>query len=305
MKSKKGNLGSQPDQQPSLVICDWGSSHLRTYLVDAEGSTLRRYESNRGVKSNAGNKSIYREELNKALEKLQVSTDSEIRISGMAGSKLGWEETDYSPTPVTKEEFASNYLPLSDFVNARLYGGVKHQNKDGSLDVMRGEEVQIFGIIAANPDARLICLPGTHSKWVTVENGKIMAFKTYMTGDLFHSLCEESIFKGQITSRTFNRDGFLHGCRLATEGNDLQDLFKLRSEYVFSKISSEAFHSCLSGFLIMNELKSANPQSKVSLCGSPSLIPLYAVALEEIGIQNLALDSETATISGHQSLISL
>lgn len=301
MKSKKENSINAPN----LVICDWGSSHLRAYHVSSGGEVLSKYESSRGVKSLSGKESLYRDELNKALKALQVDADSEIRISGMASSKNGWKEVDYSSTPVTENEFVSNFQPVEGFENARLYGGVKHVVEDGSIDVMRGEEIQIFGMLEEFPDARLLCLPGTHSKWVRVEDGKIAAFKTYMTGDLFHSLCEESIFKGQITSRDFNEDGFIYGCRLAQEGSDLQDLFKLRSAYVFSNISSEAFHSCLSGFLIMNELKSVAPQSEVHLCGSASLEPLYVRALKEIGIECLAIESEKATIRGHIALLSL
>ncbi len=288
-----------------MVVCDWGSSQLRAYLVDSSGNTLRTYESNQGVKRIAGNKSGYAEEMHKMLKELQVAEDDEVRISGMAGSKLGWLETDYSSTPLTIDAYSSNFRPLPEFPKTRLLGGAKHQHTDGSLDIMRGEEVQVFGTMNAYPDVRLICLPGTHSKWVTVEEGKIVSFKTYMTGDLFHSLCEESIFREQITTREFNRESFLHGCQLAADGNDLQDLFKLRSDFVFSKVSAEGFYSYLSGFLISNELKSAKPVSRVHLCGSDSLMPLYAMALEKMNVETLAIDSKTATIRGHLALTSL
>ena len=300
MKSKKENRM----EATNLVICDWGSSHLRAYHVSSDGEILGKYESSRGVKSLSREESLYRDELNKALKALQVDTSSEIRISGMASSKHGWKEVDYCTTPVGKNELALNFKSLAGFKNGRIYGGAMHQCEDGSVDVMRGEEIQILGILEKFPDAGLLCLPGTHSKWVEVQDGKITAFKTYMTGDLFHSLCEESIFKGQITSRDFDEDGFIYGCRLALDGSDLQDLFKLRSAYVFSEISSDAFHSCLSGFLIMNELRSVAPKTEVHLCGSVLLEPLYVIALKEIGIECLAIDSEQATILGHLALLS-
>ncbi|MFK7909287.1 MAG: 2-dehydro-3-deoxygalactonokinase [Akkermansiaceae bacterium] len=298
MKSKNENPGSDT----ALVVCDWGSSQLRAYLVDAEGKVLRKYESNQGVKTIAGNKSSYAKEMRKLLDELKVEPNSEIRISGMAGSKLGWLEADYSFTPLTVDIFSRNYRALEGFPNARLFGGAKHENPDASLDVMRGEEVQVFGILDKHPDMSSICLPGTHSKWVNVEDGKIVSFKTYMTGDLFHSLCEESIFREQITSREFDRDGFLAGCRLAADGNDLQNLFRLRSDFVFSKISGDGFRSCLSGFLIANELLSANPESAVCLCGSERLTALYALALEQMNVESLVIGSEIATIHGHLAL---
>ena len=301
MKSKNEISGSDAS---SLVICDWGSSHLRVFHVDHDGRILGKYESEEGVKSMAGDSSRYNGALAAAIGELQVGSEIEIRISGMAGSKLGWKETDYSVAPVSAHDFSSNFLPLENFTDARLFGGVMHEDKDGSVDVMRGEEVQVFGVLELYPDATKICLPGTHSKWVTVEDGQIVSFKTYMTGDLFHALCEESIFKTQIASREFDKESFLAGCRLAEEGNDLQDLFKLRSEFVFSQVSGEGFYSYLSGFLISNELQSAKPDCLVYLCGSASLTPMYALALEQIGIETLVIDSETATIRGHLALSS-
>ena len=249
-----------------------------------------------------GEASHYAETLRTALTELQADDACEIRISGMAGSKLGWLETDYSATPLSAAGFSSNRLPLDGFPKAFLFGGAMHRSDDGSLDVMRGEEVQVFGVLDQHPEAQQICLPGTHSKWVVVDSGQISSFKTYMTGDLFHSLCEESIFKTQIACREFDEASFLAGCRLAAEGNGLHDLFKLRSHFVFSKVSAEGFYSYLSGFLIGNEIGSASPESKVYLCGSAALTPLYATALEQIGVETLAIDSESATIRGHLSI---
>lgn len=289
-----------------VVICDWGSSNLRVYLVGEDGEVRRRYESQAGAKALAGAASAYCEELRKALGELEVGDESEIRISGMAGSKLGWRETPYLATPMAMEDFVLNFSFLEEFPGARLFGGLKHENEDGSLDVMRGEEVQIFGGMELCPEARLICLPGTHSKWVKVEGGKILSFRTVMTGDLFQALCEKSIFKEQITSGEFHREGFLAGCALAKSGSDLQDLFKLRSAFVFSKVSSEEFHSYLSGFLIANEIRSAGKgETRVHLCGAASLVSMYALAMKEMGMDSSVIDGETATIRGHLSLFSL
>ena len=39
----------------------------------------------------------------------------------------------------------------------------------------------------------LICLPGTHSKWVEVRNARIERFSTHMTGEVYAVLKQHSI----------------------------------------------------------------------------------------------------------------
>src|SRR5206468_1917494 len=62
---------------------------------------------------------------------------------------------------------------------------------------MRGEETQILGMVAAAEGfaaaSRLIILPGTHSKWAIVAKGRIEAFATFLTGELYAVLKEHSI----------------------------------------------------------------------------------------------------------------
>ena len=289
---------------PTQIICDWGSTRLRAYLVDAEGRVCNSQSSEMGVKAIAAGGGSFHEELGNVMERFRVEPDFSVSISGMAGAKNGWIETDYCDTPADAGKFSQNFVGLPGFANSRLFGGLKHTRSDGSVDVMRGEEIQVFGLLEAYPEADLICLPGTHSKWVAVKEGAIVSFKTYMTGDLFQSLIQCSIFASQVGSEEFDRDGFLHGCELARSGKTLNDLFTLRTEYVFSKVSDRSFHSCLSGFLITNEIIAENLPSAatVHLCGTGSLIDLYALALQPFSMESVRTDSETATIRGHLKL---
>ena len=290
------------ETEDNMLICDWGSSRLRACVVGSRGEVLQSHESEQGIKAITGGEAAYREVLDGVLEQLSTSPDLPIRISGMAGSKKGWIETGYLPTPASREQISGNFVPLPGYPDARLYGGLVHEGESASRDVMRGEEIQVLGVLDLHPEARSICLPGTHSKWVTVENDAITAFKTYMTGDLFHSLCENSIFREQISNRDFHREGFLHGCRLANEGASLNDLFVLRTGFVFGGIPEEQFHSCLSGFLIANELRAAGAAGPIHLCGSEALTRSYALALEELTVQSNSINSRSATIRGHLSL---
>lgn len=294
-----------PDSGERFVLCDWGSSHLRATLVTKK-MVLYGWRSDQGSKALAGRAEGYRAELSRFLDDIGGSPELEIRISGMAGSKVGWLETGYLPTPVGVADFKDHYWEIPEFPNLRLYGGVSHENPDGSMEVMRGEEFQIFGLLREFPDAKIVCLPGTHSKWVRIEEGKISSFQTVMTGDLFHALSEATIFREQITSKRFVESAFLAGCSLAMEGNDLNDLFKLRSAFVFSKVQGDEFHSYLSGFLIANEIRVAEPgEAIVYLCGSSHLVERYALVMEKMGVSSEMVDGENAAISGHRALLSI
>ncbi len=71
----------------------------------------------------------------------------------------------------------------------RIIPGLRCAGLTGAPDVMRGEETQVLGWLAQHPDRQqgrhLVCHPGTHAKWVVVEDGRIVRFVTAMTGEMF------------------------------------------------------------------------------------------------------------------------
>lgn len=284
------------------IICDWGSSKLRAFLLDGENLVTRRYESDLGVKTLSGDPGRFAAELEKVFESFSCDSGTEVSLSGMVGSKHGWLDAGYASTPAAPEAIASLVVAPPGFPSAKIIPGLKHVRKDGSIDLMRGEEIQVFGLLAAEPDAKKICLPGTHSKWVEVEDGKITTFRSYLTGDLFAALCEQSIFREQIRSREFDEESFVAGCSVAYDGATLDDLFRLRADYVCAKISAEGFFSYLSGFLIANEIRAEGVFGTVHLCGSESLMRSYSIALSQIAVSSVSIDSEGATVAGHQDL---
>lgn len=283
------------------IICDWGSSNLRAYFVK-NGTISETYESDLGLKKISGDKDQFTCELKRIITTFGCDTNCAIQLSGMVGSKNGYLDAGYAQTPINAADFSSHFIKVPNFENAIIYSGLKHCHEDTTMDVMRGEEVQIFGALAIDNEAKIICLPGTHSKWAQIKNQNIVAFKTTMTGDLFMALSQQSIFKEQITDKTFDEHSFVQGCKLAYEGNRLDDLFKLRSAYIFSKISSSGFHSYLSGFLIANEIRAHNIEGKVHLCASDTLLKPYSIALKLKGIESVLIKSDQATIKGHLKL---
>ena len=99
---------------------------------------------------------------------------------------------------------------------------------DGRADVMRGEEVQLLGAVAAgmvDPMA-LVCHPGTHNKWATLRHGQIDRFRTVMTGELFNLLKEHSILSDLLRARSSRTTSFKRRARHGLDNEALPaDLF--------------------------------------------------------------------------------
>ena len=54
-----------------------------------------------------------------------------------------------------------------------------------------------LGVDAA--DDAVVCMPGTHSKWVRTSGGTVERFATFMTGELFDVVSRETILSHAVT----------------------------------------------------------------------------------------------------------
>lgn len=279
------------------VFCDWGTTNVRAFLCDHE-TVVKRYAS--ATTLHDANRIGFEQVMKEILQRLEVPSTTPIRLSGMVSSKNGWLEVPYVDTPATATSIANGACRVESFSDLRIYGGVSHSLADGRHDVMRGEETQIFGLLQLHPNAQTICLPGTHSKWVTVNDQAIESFSTWMTGDFFHCLSEQTILKAQIESTDFDEDSFLRGVASAeSEGSLLNEVFYLRTDYVFGRLGSDQTHSYLSGLLIGHELAAtARDVDQVYLCGAEPLVQLYSLALNGNGVRTVPVSAEVASLHG-------
>ncbi|MBN0646766.1 2-dehydro-3-deoxygalactonokinase, partial [Pseudomonas aeruginosa] len=77
-------------------------------------------------------------------------------------------------------------------------------------DVMRGEETQLLGAWQLMP-AECYVMPGTHCKWVQVQNGVVRQFATAMTGELHHLLLNHSLLGQQLPAQFPDEASFALG----------------------------------------------------------------------------------------------
>lgn len=289
--------------EPVLVGVDWGTSSFRACLIDRSGAVLDRLSAPAGILQvpPGGFEARLHELLGTWLAD---HPRLPLILSGMVTSRQGWCELPYLPCPVGPERLARALatLRLADGRTVHLVPGLSARRPDGLPDVLRGEETQILGAIAEIPEARTIVLPGTHSKWVTIEAGEVRGFSTFMTGELFAVLMAHSIL-GRLARGEAEEEGFARGVRVglrpeAGSGGTLARLFSARALVLAGELREEAVASYLSGLLIGSELREAaalgGPHGPVVLVGEPALVARYARALELAGRAHLPASSDAA-----------
>lgn len=279
-----------------LVAIDWGTSSLRGALLDGSGRVLEERSAPRGILTVVPGTfpAVFAELFGDWMARAPLAL-----VCGMAGSRQGWAEAPYAPCPAGLGDLA-----------ARLHWAVPGQvaivpgvqcDAAGVPDVMRGEETQVLGALArSGMDDGTFVLPGTHSKWVDVRGGAITAFRTFMTGEVFGLLAQNSLLARTLEDDHGVLDGaaFTDGVRyaLGDAAGLLHGAFSVRTLALFGRLPPPAGRSYLSGLVIGEELRAAGrpPGDAVVLVGAPALTERYALALDIAGVPSREGGSDAA-----------
>jgi 2-dehydro-3-deoxygalactonokinase len=227
-----------------------------------------------------------------------MTADSLCLVSGMAGSRQGWREAPYCPCPSGFQDIAQ-HLQWIEKDRIGIVPGLSTFN-DTTPDVMRGEEIQIFGALnTLQIQTAQFVLPGTHSKWAHVLDGNIVQFKTFMTGEFYALLSQHSILaKTCLPDAPLKKEVFLEGVLESQKpGGLLHHAFSARSLALFEKLNPAQSSSYISGLLIGEEIKSAQnsmqPDSTpLFILGNSQLTQRYAFAMEALGLPAQAVADE-------------
>ena len=297
----------RPEGEPSGLLADWGSTHLRLWLVDEALTVLHREASPRGQASLTPED--YEPILTGCLDRHGLPHDLPIAICGMAGAVGGWREAPYVDCPAELTALADHAIAVSERLpRCAILPGIARRDADHP-DAMRGEETQCLGAHVGGDGDGWICLPGTHSKWVRVTSGKVKTFTTYMTGDLFAALGRHGALAGLMEQHDPGTDPVaahlqdfdeMVSTALADEGGGWDRLFALRAAVVTGQRDGAATAARLSGLLIATEIADVRAKigGPVTIIGDPALAALYARGMGVAGIDHSMLDAEAATIAG-------
>lgn len=282
----------------SWIAVDWGTSNRRAYRMGARGLEDA-FEDELGVLAvPAGGFDAAVQTIRARLGELPML------MAGMVGSNRGWREAPYVPCPADASDLAAGIL-WAEPGRTGIVPGVALQG--ARPDVMRGEEVQVLGAVAAGlvPPDCLLCHPGTHAKWILLEAGRIAGFRTRMTGELFALLKAHSILAPALAEEVVPGEGFARGVADALAGVDLlAGLFSVRARVALGQAGDEAGYA--SGLLIGVDVRAALDEGggrPIALVGRPELCDLYRAALAQAGREAVQVDGAEAFRAGMQMLV--
>ncbi|MEM7379027.1 MAG: 2-dehydro-3-deoxygalactonokinase [Pseudomonadota bacterium] len=286
----------------SHVAVDWGTSRLRAWAIDWHGEVLG------SVASDAGMGGLQPSDFPVALDEaigawLTVRPGVPVLCCGMVGARGGWQEVPYravGQAPLVVNELADigqlNGSPV------RVVPGLAQRTP---ADIMRGEETQVAGLVASGITDALVCLPGSHSKWVTVLGGCVAAFTTALTGEAFAAFRHHTVLRLTVSrADAFDSPAFEAAVQEALDDprQVLTALFRLRAEALLNGLGADAAQARLSGWLIGVEIgsvvSSCRQHGTVHLVGERKLARRYARALALIEVASVVHDPTDCVLAG-------
>jgi 2-dehydro-3-deoxygalactonokinase len=297
---------------PFLAI-DWGTTNLRAWVVSAGGQAGAPLELPRGVsKLGPGELATC---LHDVVRPALKAEHLPAVICGMVGSTLGWVQVPYGNCPADAASLAAGLYWVEDQdPPVAIVPGLRGPGIGGAPDVMRGEETQVIGWLAQDLERcygrRILCHPGTHAKWVLVEDGRVVRFITAMTGELFSILTRHSVLRCE--EGPDDPHAFAQGLEAAGDGSALAArLFTARARVVGGgDLKPEGVRSFLSGLLIGAEVASTpallnadGAASTIALIGDAKLCAAYATAMAHCGLPSEVFDGEVAVLEGLKAMI--
>jgi len=285
----------------ALIAIDWGTSAFRAALLDRAGAVLARRDGPHGIMNvrDGAFAAVLQAQVGDWLAARQLP----VLMSGMIGSRQGWVEAPYVTCPAGLDDLAAGLIAVPfEAAEVRIVPGVEVAAAM-MRDVMRGEETQVFGALArSGTTAGRFILPGTHSKWVVAEAGRIIGFATYMTGELYAACREHTILgrlmRGSAPDRATFLRGVTDGARAGGPGALLNRLFGVRTAGLFGEIPEAGLADYLSGLLIGAEVAEAGAGSgPLGIIGEPELAERYAEAAGQLDMEASILPADLA-VSG-------
>lgn len=281
-----------------FIAVDWGTTNRRAYRIDALGAVVDRMEDD------AGAATIARDAFPAAVAGITARLgDAPLLMAGMVGANNGWHEAPYVPCPATIGDLARGLMWVEPG-RVAIVPGVSFTS-DRRADVMRGEEVQVFGYLAPDHAGEaLLCHPGTHTKWIRTGKSAIIDFRTFMTGELFALLREHSILAPLLRDGMEPDPDFLAGAEVGLAGAELAaELFAVRARVLLGRLPAGSAAAWTSGLLVGADVRGglatcAHLPRCVSVLGRPSLNRLYVAALARAGVPAQGVDGAPAFVAG-------
>ena len=291
-----------------VLFIDWGTTNFRAYKFDLiKNKITKKIKQNKGI-LNLKNKSEYIQILNAILLKFNFKEKPFILMSGMVGSKKGLFEAKYVSIPSTIKTIASKITSKKiSGIDINIIPGLFFK-RNNMYDVLRGEETIVIGAIQKSKIKKqcYLCCPGTHSKWIMIKNDKIKNFSTYMSGELYSVISQQTILSQSLftNNKTISRKFLRKGFEMIIKGKNINNiLFMIRTMDIFNQNKTYERKSFLSGLLIGMEIFEISKQkditkSKIILISGGTLTKIYSECLSYFKLKFELLNSDECFIQG-------
>ena len=272
----------------AFLAVDWGTTNRRVYRIE-NGAVVHTERDDRGVtfvSDFAGEAAAIRARFG----------DLPMLLAGMVGSNIGWQAAPYVPAPAGVSELAASLLRTDE--RTMIVPGVSTQ-----ADVMRGEEVQLLGAVAAGlvPGDALLVQPGTHCKWATMADGRIADFTTAMTGELFALLRTHGLLAAQLHGEVTASSAFFEGVVDGKRRDLAASLFGIRAAKLLGVRDDADAAAYASGLLIGSDVAArlaGASDAPIFILSGPELGNLYTAAIAANGRSASLIDSHAAFVAG-------
>lgn len=269
-----------------FIALDWGTSSFRASIADASGAVHETMSAPDGILA------VTNGEFEQALETHIGGWDKSLQVmaAGMITSRQGWIELPYLPCPASAADLSGALYRHETASGRHIFfaTGLSYRGADGMPEVMRSEEVQVFGSLDLGVSH--FVTPGTHSKWITTSGDRLVSYATYVTGEVFAALKDHTILGRLMTPGADDEAAFERGVRAALDdpAGFLHRIFSARSLGLFGEIAPESISSYLSGQVIGTEVAHAireHPKdAEYAVLASPGIGGRYVKAIQIAGL---------------------
>jgi 2-dehydro-3-deoxygalactonokinase len=299
---------SRGGEVETFVSVNWGSTNFRAFLIDADGAAIDEYSAPAGVVT------LDRNGMVTMMEELAARwpRTGPIYASGMIGSNVGWIEVPYAEAPAGCADLAAAAVATRiGNVSTYIVPGIAcRRSFDGEPDILRGEEIELMGLAALRVADGWVALPGTHTKWVRLERGRVVDFFTSMSGEIFDRLTAKGLLSSIVADEAADGPAFLRGVSVGRARRLSLGtlLFGARAQVVRGVLAKSDAASYIRGLLIGSEIADALAvysivgTGVIPLIGNRALCHLYASALGAAGVSSELIESREACLRGFRAL---
>jgi 2-dehydro-3-deoxygalactonokinase len=295
---------SRGGEADTFVGINWGSTNLRALLIGADGSAIDEYAAPAGIVG------LDRRGMASVIESLVTRWPNcgPIYASGMIGSNVGWTEVPYVEAPAGCSNLAAALVETQiGSASVHIVPGIAcRRDFDDQPDILRGEEIELMGLAALRTGSGWAALPGTHTKWARLEDGRVVDFFTSMTGEIFDRLTTKGLLASIVDGEAVEGPLFLKGVaagRARRLGLGTL-LFGARAQVMRGALARSEAASYIRGMLIGSEISDALSMypalahATIPLVGNRPRCKLYASALETVGVSSEWVESREACLRG-------